>query len=119
MSDPNERNAEELFSGFNAIQPNADTSSQAIERTRRALRARSVQSVAAGQPLKKIRMSRNMFAAAVVLALIVASVALPTLFSPSSATGFAQVREQLSGVRTMTFDVKLNYPSSISASLLC
>jgi outer membrane lipoprotein-sorting protein len=52
-------------------------------------------------------MSRNMFAAVAVLALIVASLALPTLFSPSSATGFAQVREQLDGVRTIIFDAKL------------
>ena len=107
MSDHNERNADELFSAFNDVRPNADTSSRAVERTRRALLERSAQSVTASQPVRRIRMSRNTFAAAVVLAILVASVALPTLFSPSGAIGFAQVRERLDSVRTIAFDVKL------------
>jgi outer membrane lipoprotein-sorting protein len=58
-----------------------------------------------------------MFAAAAVLATIVASLVLPTLFSPSGATGFAQVLERLGGVRTITFDVKLEAKGAPTTTL--
>lgn len=55
--------------------------------------------------------------AAAVLVLVMASLALPTLFWRSSATGFAQVREQLESVRTITFDVELEAEGAPATTL--
>ncbi len=39
MSNPDHSDIDDLFTGFGALTPDADTSSQAVERTRRALLA--------------------------------------------------------------------------------
>ena len=58
-----------------------------------------------------------MFTVATVLVIIAASIALPTMFSPSTAAGFAQVREQLDRILTITFDGRLEAPGTTTETL--
>ena len=117
MCDHHMRDADVLFDAFNDIQPKPGAASQAIERTRQAILERSVRPDGAVESWWSIRTNRNIFAATAVLVIIAVSLALPTLFSPSVATGFAQVREQLDCVRTITFDVRLDTPGARVATL--
>lgn len=117
MGDHHTRDADALFDAFNDVQPKPGASSQAIERTRQALLKRSVRPDGAVESWWSIRTNRNIFAATAFLVIIAVSLALPTLFSPSVATGFAQVREQLDRVRTITFDVRLDTPGAPVATL--
>jgi len=64
-----------------------------------------------------IRITRFGTIAAAILVLVIASLAVPTLFWPSSATLFAQVREQLDSVHTFTFDVKLEVEGQPTVTL--
>ena len=53
----------------------------------------------------------SMLAAAVAV-VIMLSLVLSGVFSPSVATGFAQVRERMERVRTISFDLQLEVPGA-------
>lgn len=117
MCDHDTHDADKLFDAFNDIQPTPGAASQVIERTRQAILERSVRPDGVVESWWSIRTNRNVFAASAVLVIIAVSLALATLFAPSVATGFTQVREQLDRVRTITFDVRLDTPGAPVATL--
>ena len=107
---PHNENTEidERFAGFDDVAPSPEISAQAVERSRQALLERAGESVSISQSSWKAKVNRRSFAAvAAAVALVLALVALPTFYSEPGSTVFAQLREQLDKVRTMTFDVKL------------
>ena len=105
------RDMKEVFDAFDDIRPDRRTTSQAIERVRKAILERSEKTVSSSESAWKTR-SRRSIVAATVAVIIMLSLVLSNVFSPSVATGFAQVRERMERVRTISFDLQLEVPGA-------
>ena len=105
------RDLEEVFEAFDDIRPEKRTTSQAIERVHKAILDHFERTISSTKSSWNIRTRRSILAAAVAVVIMV-SLVLSGVLSPFVTTGFAQVREQMDRVRSITFDVKLEVPGT-------
>lgn len=103
MSNRDHTDVDDLFASFGAITPDVDTSSKAVERTRRALLAQADRFARSPQSCRRSQMTRRSLIAT-ALALLVLIVALPIFYPTESRTALAQLQERLKRVRTITLE---------------
>jgi outer membrane lipoprotein-sorting protein len=103
MSNRDHTDVDDLFASFGAITPDADTSSKAVKRTRRALLAQADRFARLPQSCRRSQMTRRSLIAT-ALALFVLIVALPIFYPTESPTALAQLQERLKRARTIMFE---------------